>query len=32
MIPYIYSNSKVRDKLEETARKNIQHEIEELQK
>jgi len=32
MIPNIYSNSKVREKFEETARSNIQREIEELQK
>lgn len=32
MIPFIYSNSKLRDKFEATARKNIQNEIEELQK
>lgn len=31
MIPFIYSNEKLRDRFEAAARKNIQHEIEELQ-
>lgn len=32
MIPFIYSNGKFRDRFEAEARKNIQNEIDDLQK